>query len=69
MQAVVDKMHEIAHSTTEQHNATTLIALSTEAINNRVIENDEALHTVSSTLQQLSGSAGNMDTAFSRFKL
>ncbi|CUA81797.1 MULTISPECIES: methyl-accepting chemotaxis protein [Gulbenkiania] len=69
MQAVVDKMHEIAHSTTEQHNATTLIAQSTEAINNRVIENDEALHTVSSTLQQLSGSAGNMDTAFSRFKL
>ena len=69
MQEVVSKMNEIAHSTTEQHNATTLIAQSTEAINGRVLENDETLQHVSQTLQQLSSSAGKMDAEFGKFRL
>jgi methyl-accepting chemotaxis protein len=69
MEAVVDKMHEIAHSTNEQHNATTLIAQSTESINGRILENDGRLHSVSEELTQLSGSACQMQDAFGRFKL
>jgi methyl-accepting chemotaxis protein len=69
MAEVVDKMHEIAHSTNEQHNATTLIAQSTESINGRILENDGRLHSVSEELSGLAGNAQQMQDAFGRFKL
>jgi len=69
MQSVVSKMSDITLSTTEQHNASTLIAQSTEAINSRVLESDDRLQSVSGTLQGLAESASRMDAAFGRFKL
>ncbi|RXZ42046.1 methyl-accepting chemotaxis protein [Crenobacter cavernae] len=69
MQAVKDRMHEIARTTTEQQGATRQIAESTETINGAVRENDAVLQDVSATLQRLSGSAGKMDAAFGRFRL
>jgi methyl-accepting chemotaxis protein len=69
MEAVVDKMHEIANSTNEQHNATTLIAQSTENINGRILENDGRLHSVSDELARLATNARQMQEAFGRFKL
>ena len=69
MDEVVSKMNDIALSTTEQHKASTLIAQSTEAINNQVIGNDDALHSVSSALTELSGTAERMQGVFGRFKL
>ena len=69
MDQVVDKMHEIAHSTTEQHNASNLIAQSTESINGRIIENDGRLQSVSEELGNLARAAQQMQDAFGRFKL
>jgi len=69
MDQVVDKMHEIAHSTTEQHNASNLIAQSTENINGRIIENDGRLQSVSEELGNLARAAQQMQDAFGRFKL
>ncbi|MCW3480003.1 methyl-accepting chemotaxis protein [Neisseriaceae bacterium JH1-16] len=69
MQSVVSKMNDITLSTTEQHNASTLIAQSTEAINSRVLESDDQLQSVSGTLRGLAESASRMDAAFGRFKL
>ncbi|MDN0082093.1 methyl-accepting chemotaxis protein [Crenobacter sp. SG2305] len=69
MESVVSKMNDITLSTTEQHNASTLIAQSTEAINNRVLESDNQLQSVSGTLQHLAEAASRMDAAFGRFKL
>ncbi|GGY16222.1 methyl-accepting chemotaxis protein [Paludibacterium paludis] len=69
MEEVVNKMHEIAHSTNEQHNASTLIAQSTETINGRILENDDMLQNVSTELGQLASAAGQMQAAFERFKL
>ncbi|MDN0074874.1 methyl-accepting chemotaxis protein [Crenobacter sp. SG2303] len=69
MESVVTRMNDIAQSTTEQHNASTLIAQSTETINNRVQETDGRLQGVSGTLQALAEAASRMDAAFSRFKL
>ncbi|BEV73245.1 MULTISPECIES: methyl-accepting chemotaxis protein [unclassified Paludibacterium] len=69
MDVVVDKMSEIAHSTNEQHNATTLIAQSTESINGRILENDDRLQSVSEELQRLAAAAKQMQDAFGRFKL
>ena len=69
MDEVVSKMNDIALSTTEQHKASTLIAQSTEAINNQVIGNDDALHSVSGALTELSGTAERMQGVFGRFKL
>ncbi|MBV8646171.1 MAG: methyl-accepting chemotaxis protein [Paludibacterium sp.] len=69
MDKVVDKMHEIAHSTNEQHNASTLIAQSTENINSRILENDGRLQSASDELGRLSNAAKQMQDAFGRFKL
>ncbi|BEV73246.1 MULTISPECIES: methyl-accepting chemotaxis protein [unclassified Paludibacterium] len=69
MDVVVEKMSEISHSTNEQHNATTLIAQSTESINGRILENDDRLQSVSEELQRLSAAAKQMQDAFGRFKL
>ncbi|UTH75219.1 methyl-accepting chemotaxis protein [Chromobacterium sp. IIBBL 290-4] len=69
MLEVVAKMSEISNSTQEQHKATTLIAQSSEAINGHVLENDDVLQNVSSTLQGLAGNAGKMDSEFNKFRL
>ncbi|TDR76665.1 methyl-accepting chemotaxis protein [Paludibacterium purpuratum] len=69
MDEVVDKMSEIAHSTNEQHNASTLIAQSTESINSRILENDDRLQNVSEELSRLAKAAQQMQDAFGRFKL
>jgi methyl-accepting chemotaxis protein len=69
MLEVVAKMSEISHSTQEQHKATTLIAQSSEAINGHVLENDDVLQNVSSTLSGLAGNAGKMDAEFNKFRL
>nr|WP_199068592.1 methyl-accepting chemotaxis protein [Chromobacterium sp. ASV5] len=69
MLEVVAKMNEISNSTQEQHKATTLIAQSSEAINGHVLENDEVLQNVSSTLQGLAGNADKMNAEFNKFRL
>ncbi|MBA4708096.1 methyl-accepting chemotaxis protein [Aquitalea aquatica] len=69
MLEVVSKMSEISHSTQEQHNASTLIAQSSEQINSRVLENDEMLQQASTTLQSLAGRAGQMNGEFAKFHL
>ncbi|NHR07196.1 methyl-accepting chemotaxis protein [Chromobacterium haemolyticum] len=66
---VVAKMNEISDSTSEQHKATTLIAQSSEAINGHVLENDDSLQNVSSTLTGLSLNAGKMNAEFNKFRL
>nr|WP_239688838.1 methyl-accepting chemotaxis protein [Aquitalea magnusonii] len=69
MLEVVSKMSEISHSTQEQHNASTLIAQSSEQINSRVLENDSLLQQASETLQGLAGQAGQMNGEFAKFRL
>jgi methyl-accepting chemotaxis protein len=69
MRQVEDKMNEIALSTSEQHKATTAIALSTERINGRIIENDHSLSDVHQTLSVLSQGAAHMREMFSRFRV
>ncbi|NWK78210.1 methyl-accepting chemotaxis protein [Aquitalea sp. LB_tupeE] len=69
MQDVVSKMSEISHSTQEQHNASTLIAQSSEQINSRVLENDDMLQQASQTLQGLADKAGQMNGQFAKFHL
>jgi methyl-accepting chemotaxis protein len=69
MQNVVAKMNEITLSTSEQHNATTVIAQSTERINGRIIESDGQLQSVDQTLLQLNTAASNMREMFSRFRV
>ncbi|MDE1713315.1 methyl-accepting chemotaxis protein (plasmid) [Chromobacterium amazonense] len=67
MQEVMAKMNEITLSTSEQHKATTLIAQSTEQINGRIVDSDDALQTVRDTLSSLTQSANNMRQLFSSF--
>ncbi|RBB96647.1 methyl-accepting chemotaxis protein, partial [Pseudomonas sp. MWU12-2115] len=67
MQDVMSKMNEITLSTSEQHKATTLIAQSTEQINGRIVDSDDALQTVRDTLSDLTQSANNMRQLFSSF--
>jgi methyl-accepting chemotaxis protein len=69
MERVVAKMNEISLSTSEQHNATTVIAQSTERINGRIIDSDTSLQGVHQTLSVLSDAAGRMREMFSRFRV
>ncbi|OWY40728.1 chemotaxis protein [Xenophilus sp. AP218F] len=69
MEEVMAKMNEITLSTSEQHKATTLIAQSTEQINGRIVDSDDALQTVRDTLGGLSESASNMRQLFSSFRV
>ncbi|WP_293765688.1 methyl-accepting chemotaxis protein [uncultured Aquitalea sp.] len=69
MLEVVNKMTEISDSTHEQHKATTMIAQSSELINNSVLENDELLQSVNATLHGLADSAGKMKAEFAKFRL
>ncbi|MEN2427622.1 methyl-accepting chemotaxis protein [Chromobacterium vaccinii] len=69
MQEVMAKMNEITLSTSEQHKATTMIAQSTEQINGRIVDSDDALQTVRDTLSELSHSASSMRQLFSSFRV
>ena len=69
MQSVVAKMNEISLSTSEQHNATTMIAQSTERINGRIIDNDNSLQDVHRDLSMLNESASRMRETFSHFRV
>ena len=69
MQRVVAKMNEISLSTSEQHNATTVIAQSTERINGRIIDSDNSLQGVHQTLSGLNDAASRMREMFGRFRV
>lgn len=69
MKTVMAKISEISHSTSEQHEATTIIAQSTEKINGRIIDNDAALQGVHQSLSTLNLSASSMRNVFSRFRV
>ncbi|AXE36096.1 methyl-accepting chemotaxis protein [Chromobacterium phragmitis] len=69
MQQVIDKIGDVALSTSEQHNATTAMAQSTESINNQILDSDAALQGAMQTLESLKQLAHNMQSAFGRFKL
>ncbi|MBS1156811.1 MAG: methyl-accepting chemotaxis protein [Proteobacteria bacterium] len=69
MQSVVAKMNEISLSTSEQHNATTMIAQSTERINGRIIDSDNSLQTVHGNLSVLGEAALELQEMFSRFRV
>ena len=69
MQNVMAKMNEISLSTSEQHNATTMIAQSTERINGRIIDNDGSIQEAHRTLSVLTESASKMREMFNRFRV
>ena len=69
MQKVIDKIGDVALSTSEQHNATTAMAQSTESINNQILDSDSALQGAMQTLEALNQLARSMQGAFGRFKL
>ncbi|WP_231882415.1 methyl-accepting chemotaxis protein [Chromobacterium sp. F49] len=69
MQQVIDKIGDVALSTSEQHNATTAMAQSTESINNQILDSDSALQGAMQTLEALNQLARSMQGAFGRFKL
>jgi methyl-accepting chemotaxis protein len=69
MQGVVAKMSEISLSTNEQHNATTLIAQSTERINGQIVDSDNVLQEVHQSLTSLGNTASKMREMFTRFRV
>ncbi|WP_051229501.1 methyl-accepting chemotaxis protein [Paludibacterium yongneupense] len=69
MQDVMAKMSQISLSTSEQHNATTAIAQSTERINGRIVDSDNSLQQVHGTLSSLTQTANKMRETFARFHL
>ncbi|AXT45375.1 MULTISPECIES: methyl-accepting chemotaxis protein [Chromobacterium] len=69
MQQVIDKIGDVALSTSEQHNATTAMAQSTESINNQIIDSDAALQSAMQTLSALNDLARGMQSTFNRFRL
>ncbi|WP_233201120.1 methyl-accepting chemotaxis protein [Chromobacterium alticapitis] len=69
MQQVIDKIGDVSLSTSEQHNATTAMAQSTESINNQILDSDAALQSAMQTLEDLRQVARSMQDAFGRFKL
>ncbi|OWY39202.1 chemotaxis protein [Xenophilus sp. AP218F] len=69
MQQVIDKIGDVALSTSEQHNATTSMAQSTESINNQILDSDAALQGAMRTLGSLNELARSMQQAFARFRL
>ncbi|GGY03193.1 methyl-accepting chemotaxis protein [Paludibacterium paludis] len=69
MNQVVENISAIAHSTSEQHNATTAMAQSTESINNQIMDSDASLQVARETLVTLNELARSMQSAFGRFKL
>ncbi len=69
LQEAVERIGEIALSTREQTNATTLMAQSTEQINARLLAADDALQTSRRTLSEMSAVADATERLLSGFKL
>ncbi|MFC4158886.1 methyl-accepting chemotaxis protein [Chitinimonas lacunae] len=69
MDQVVNNMREIAHSTSEQHQAATLMAQNTERVTNQLHASDEALQSVTTTLHNLNELAGAIRSLFAQFKV
>ena len=62
-------MHEIAHSTSEQFQAATLMSQNTERVTQQVRSSDEALQSVSVHLLELTRLADNIRALFKQFRL
>jgi methyl-accepting chemotaxis protein len=69
MKQVTERIGEIALSTSEQQNATTAMAQSTESINGQILDSDAALQFSMKTLKMLDELAKNMQDTFNRFKI
>ncbi|RQW29549.1 methyl-accepting chemotaxis protein [Rhodobacteraceae bacterium CH30] len=69
MSQVMERIGGIALSTSEQHNATTAMAQSTESINGRIVHSDTDLQQARATLLQLAQLVQAMEAAFARFRL
>ncbi|AUL99799.1 methyl-accepting chemotaxis protein [Zoogloeaceae bacteirum Par-f-2] len=69
LQEAIERIGEIALSTREQTNATTLMAQSTEQINARLLAADDALQTARRTLSEMRAVADATERLLSGFKL
>ncbi|KPC50274.1 methyl-accepting chemotaxis protein [Amantichitinum ursilacus] len=69
MNAVMQKMGEIALSTKEQQQATTAMAQSAENITNQMLQTDAALHRATDSVHRLSELAGFLKQLFGKFRL
>lgn len=69
LQEAIERIGEIALSTREQTNATTLMAQSTEQINARLLATDDALQTSRRTLSEMRAVADATERLLSGFKL
>ncbi|SMC22197.1 methyl-accepting chemotaxis sensory transducer with Cache sensor [Andreprevotia lacus DSM 23236] len=68
MDAVIQKMGEIAHATREQQNATTAMAQSAESITNKMQASDHAMQRATDTVHQLKSMADFLEQMFGRFR-
>ncbi|WP_034640002.1 methyl-accepting chemotaxis protein [Chitinilyticum aquatile] len=69
MATVMQKMGEIAHSTSEQQDATTLMAQSAENITNQMQQTDAALQRATKSVHELNELANFLLQLFGKFKL
>ncbi|MEH6460785.1 methyl-accepting chemotaxis protein [Chitinimonas sp. JJ19] len=69
MSEVVSNMREIAHSTSEQRQAATLMAQNAERVTAQIQQSDEALQAMTGTLGELDQLASGIRTMFAKFKL
>ncbi|MBE9610676.1 methyl-accepting chemotaxis protein [Chitinilyticum piscinae] len=69
MSLVMQKMGEIAHSTSEQQDATTLMAQSAENITNQMQQSDAALQRATRSVHQLNELANFLLQMFGKFRL
>ncbi|QDQ29077.1 methyl-accepting chemotaxis protein [Chitinimonas arctica] len=69
MGEVVSNMREIAHSTSEQRQAATLMAQNAERVTAQIQQSDEALQSMTGTLGELDQLASGIRAMFAKFKL
>lgn len=69
MTQVMQKIGEIAHSTREQQNATTVMAQSAETITSQMQESDAAMQKATDAVRQLNHMAGYLKQLFSGFRI
>ncbi|WP_374537795.1 methyl-accepting chemotaxis protein [Chitinimonas taiwanensis] len=69
MTEVVANMREIAHSTSEQRQAATLMAQNAERVTSQIQQSDDALQAMTGTLSELDQLASGIRASFGKFKL
>ncbi|PHV11850.1 methyl-accepting chemotaxis protein [Chitinimonas sp. BJB300] len=69
MSQMVANMREIAHSTSEQRQAATLMAQNAEKVTSQIQESDDALQSMTGTLSDLNTLASGIRASFAKFKL